>query len=284
MSTRWRSIALSDGLARHLLLDADLAERLDQAGLDAVVVGLERLDPLSPEDRHLDPSSLAAILAPRIPGTRVLIAAANHREHPWNLARAVASLQDFVPSGSGLVLGVRDRTVPDGRPGAEAWDVRDLSRPVEIGLEATLDTGVVARKLWDDYPLDAVIADRASNTYLDLERLRASDHRGVYDVAGPLPVPTRGRPLLSLFAPDGVPAAVPPAFDSVTVPLDTAIETPGGADAFGGRPLIAHVRDPDELGRADELARHGEQVQGIQVLVTDDHALRTVLKSLGPAG
>ncbi|SEG90372.1 hypothetical protein SAMN04489712_12617 [Thermomonospora echinospora] len=284
MSTQWRSIALSDRLARHLLSEADLAERIDEAGLDAVVLGLERLDPLAPEGHQLDPTSLAPILARRIRNTRLLIAATNHREHPWNLARAVASLQNFVPSGSGLVLAARDRTVPDGRPGARAWDVGNLSRPVDIGPEATIDAGVVARKLWDDYPFDAVIADPSSNTYLDLERVRASDHRGVYDVAGPLPVPTRGRPLLSLFVPDGAPVAVPPAFDSVTVPLDLAIEAARGADAFGGRPLIAYVRDPDDLARAAESVRSGGQVLGVQALVTDDHALRTALKALGALG
>ncbi|XVQ09713.1 hypothetical protein ACQP1W_45565 [Spirillospora sp. CA-255316] len=185
-----------------------------------------------------------------------------------------------MPSGSGLVLGTWDRTVPEGRPGARAWDVRHLSRPVDTGLESTVDGGVVMRRLWDDYPLDAIIADPGSNTYIDLERVRASDHRGVYDVAGPLPVPTRGRPLLSLFAPDDV----PDAFDSVTVPLDRAIEIPEGADAFGGRPLIAHVRDPDDLARAREFAGRSPRVRGVQALATDDHALRTALKALDAAG
>ncbi|WP_067447129.1 hypothetical protein [Nocardia alba] len=80
--------------------------------------------------------------------------------------------------------------------------MRGLSRPVDIGIAATLDAGVIARNLWQDYAFDAVVADRATSVYIDTARVRATRHHGVYDVAGPLPVPTRGRPVLSLFAPD----------------------------------------------------------------------------------
>ncbi|RBQ19175.1 hypothetical protein DP939_14605 [Spongiactinospora rosea] len=275
MSAGWRSVAVSDGLAGRLLTETDLAGRLDHAGLDAVVLGLGRLDPRSPEEHHLDPTSLAAVLSPRLPGTRLLIAAAGHREHPWNLARAVASLQTVLPAGSGLVLGSRDHTVAGGRPGARAWDVRDLAEPVDIGPEATAETGVVARKLWDGYPYDAILADPASGGYLDLERVRASDHHGGYDVAGPLPVPTRGRPLLSLFASDDVPGDVPSAFDSVTVPLELAGEI--DAETSGGLPLIAYVRDPDRLAEAGRDGRW----RGVQALATDDRTLHAALAALG---
>ncbi|PZG56382.1 hypothetical protein C1I98_01150 [Spongiactinospora gelatinilytica] len=132
---------------------------------------------------------------------------------------------------------------------------------------------MVSRRLWDGYPYDAIIADPAA--YIDLARVHASDHHGIYDVAGPLPVPTRGRPLLSLFVPDGVPADVPSAFDSVTVPLEVAGEI--GADAYGGRPLIAYVRDPGDLARAGGDGRW----RGLQALATDDRTLHAALAVLG---
>ncbi|MFD6103164.1 hypothetical protein ACFWFQ_10910 [Nocardia salmonicida] len=274
----WRSVALSNRLAERLIADDELAARLDHARLDTVVVGIERLDGSGIGAHHLDPTVLAAVLSPRLPRTRLSVAAANHREHPWNLARAVASLQTVAPRGSGLVLGARDHTVAEGEPGARAWEVRGLSRPVDIGIAATLDAGVIARNLWQDYAFDAVVADRSTGVYIDTARVRATRHHGVYDVAGPLPVPTRGRPVLSLFAPDVASAGViiPSAFDSVTTSKGLATADSAG-ELFGTHPLIVHTHDPDDIDRITETVRRGaHRIRGVQV-GADDDTLEVVL-------
>lgn len=271
-SNLWRSMTLSDRLAQRLIIDDELAERLDRARLDTVVVGFQRLDGSGAGAHHPDPTILAAVLSPRLPHTRLLVAAANHREHPWNLARAVASLQTLAPRGSGLVLGARDHTVAEGELGARAWEVRGLSRPVDIGIAATLDAGVIARKLWQDYTFDAVVADRSTGVYIDTAQVRASRHHGVYDVAGPLPLPTRGRPVLSLFALDAMSAGVviPSAFDSVITSGGLATADSAG-ELFGTHPLIVHTHEPEDIGRVEETVRRGaHRIHGVQVSADED--------------
>jgi FMN-dependent oxidoreductase (nitrilotriacetate monooxygenase family) len=58
----------------------------------------------------------------------------------------------------------------------------------------------VARRLWDSWRDDAVVADRAAGVWADIERIRAADFHGdYYDVAGALPVPRspQGHPVLA---------------------------------------------------------------------------------------
>ncbi|WP_072803834.1 LLM class flavin-dependent oxidoreductase [Rhodococcoides yunnanense] len=281
-STRWL-LAITDRLVNVLHSDGELADRIDDAGFDTVIFGIDRLTPHPANGDHLDPTAVASILSQRITKTRIAIAAANQREHPWNLARAVASLQTFALAGSGLLLGPVDHTAGSGEPGMSAWDARGLSQSVDTSVAATIDTGAIARTLWNDYSFDAVVSDRTSGRYIDPDRIRSSNHRGVYEVAGPLSVPTRGRPTLSLFAVDDIFSAlpselvVPAAFDSVTTTLESATARVKDPGSFGGRPLIVHIDDLNALTHARTLDGSNGRIHGLQIQVSDRGELEEAL-------
>ena len=56
-------------------------------------------------------------------------------------------------------------------------------------LAASADAVVVARKLWESWPGDSIVDDRAHGVFVESERIVHIDHEGAYSVSGPLNVP-----------------------------------------------------------------------------------------------
>ncbi|ROO84232.1 alkanesulfonate monooxygenase SsuD/methylene tetrahydromethanopterin reductase-like flavin-dependent oxidoreductase (luciferase family) [Actinocorallia herbida] len=239
---------LGVGLAgRHLVAltaDAGAAARLDGAGAAFVAAGIERIDGSAPDDTTLEPTIAAALLAARVPRVAVLAAAAPHRDHPYNLARRVASLDHLSGGRSGVILGLRDAYAPTGEPGREGWGGAGLTEGVPLGSATTRDAALAVAKLWQSWPHDSIVADRASGVFARAERIAYADHRGVFEVKGPLTLPTtaQGSPVLAWYAASPEEAAFAEGADLVVLGGSAPEEVAATAAALDGhasrRPLL----------------------------------------------
>lgn len=196
------STYLAIGLGGHhlaaLIANPGPASRLDATGAAFVVAGIDRIDGPAPGDVTVEPTVAAAFLATHAPGTAFLAAAAPHRDHPYNLARRVASLDHLSGGRSGLILGVRDGYAP----GDTAWGGAGLTEGAPLGVRTTRDAAVAIQKLWQSWPYESIVADHETRIFARAEQIVHIDHRGVFDIAGPLTVPstTQGSPVLAWYA------------------------------------------------------------------------------------
>ena len=195
------------GLSGHHLIaltgDPRLSSRLNDAGAAFVAAGVERIDGSVPGDgATLEPTIAATFLAGRAPDTAFLAAAAPHRDHPYNLARRVASGDHLSRGRTGLILGVRDGYAAAGPEGHEGWAGAGLTEGVPLGIETTRDAAIAIQKLWQSWPHESIVADRETRIFARAEQIVHIDHRGVFDIAGPLTVPTtpQGSPIIAWFA------------------------------------------------------------------------------------
>ena len=106
-------------------------------------------------------------------------------------------------------------------------------------------------KLWDSWEDDALIGDRASGAFVDLDRLHPIDHVGeFFSVAGPLQVPTppQGQPVV--FQAGGSDAG-----------RDLAARTADGV--FAAQLTIASSRDyrDDLRNRAEKAGRRADDIR-----------------------
>jgi alkanesulfonate monooxygenase SsuD/methylene tetrahydromethanopterin reductase-like flavin-dependent oxidoreductase (luciferase family) len=264
-------IALSGEHLTALLADRALTAQLNASGLPFVVAGIDRIDPAVPrsgasavlpgQGRTVESSIATATLAARAPRLGWLAAAAVHRDHPYNLARRVASADHLSGGRAGLVLGLRDRFAPAGRDGHEVWGGAGLTGGVPVGPATTRDAASAIRALWQSWPAESIVADRETRVYARADQIKHIDHRGAFDIDGPLTVPAtpQGSPVLAwragstgeaaaargvadiLIWPAGEPATVrgeyPPLEDSPAGERDRlqAVAAAGAAGSGGPR-------------------------------------------------
>src|SRR4051794_25304326 len=116
---------LAFGLAGPHLIEltsnADLLARWDALPVAFTVLGIDRIDGSGPAPLTLDTSAVGASLAGRTTGARFLIVASPQRDHPYNLARRVASLGHLSRGCSGVLFGVADAYAAPGPHDAGAW-------------------------------------------------------------------------------------------------------------------------------------------------------------------
>jgi len=158
--------------------------RLLDATVDAVILGADLLTatPSAPDaaaGAGLDPSIAAIVLSRHTHRTGLVITAAPQRDHPYNLARRVSSLDHASHGRAGLALAAADPAATPGSP----WTAADPG-------VAAADTAVALRELWHSFPADVIVADRESGIFAESERIVAVDHRGAFEITGPLQVPT----------------------------------------------------------------------------------------------
>jgi hypothetical protein len=243
-----------------------LLEWLDR--VDAVVIAPPRPSELSGAGRGADPSLVVAALIARHPRAGWIIGADLAREHPYNLARRIASLAALAPQGVGVLLESTGSALP-GLGSAAPDDV-------------AADGALVLQKLWQSWPADSVVADRAARRFVDVSRIRRVDHDGVFRVAGPLQLPVAaGRQPVVLqragWSPGGADGTAAAADVLVT---RTPAGGSGGSDAASGlgpppRPRLL------EIAAADLLRHDG----GTDVLVTGPAAdIVAVLRARSAAG
>lgn len=179
---------------------ARLAARIVASGTAVVAIGTDRFDPATSTGHRLDPTTAALTLGRALPEHGFLVAVAPTREHPYNVARRVLSLDHVLDGRVGIVVGARDHGAPaPGAPSAGApHDPAEFAR--------------VLRGLWRTWPLDSIVGDRTSGVFAHTDRIRPLDHDGGpdgYRVRGPLTTPSsrQGEPVLAVWHDVDVPGA-----------------------------------------------------------------------------
>ncbi|OBB33085.1 luciferase [Mycolicibacterium peregrinum] len=251
-----------DGLGRHGVGVAGisgLAGRLEAAGVTYWVIGAERGEINDVTTEGLDASLLATIAARHTSNLGLVVAAAAHRDHPYNLARRLVSVDHAA----------------QGRVG---WLALDLDHSIALNAATDTWTGAIldavhtgdaiaaVRALWRTWPLDSVVGDVANGVFSDVSRIRRANVRNGYDIAGPLNVPgsvqgdlpvwrqagadgdsTQGAD--HLIVEDGDPI---PATGRIVVRLRSAGSIDAALERIAGHPKVSGVLlrlDPSELDR-----------------------------------
>ncbi|SBN63256.1 Luciferase-like monooxygenase [Curtobacterium sp. 9128] len=170
---------------------AGIADRIRRTDADTVVLGADRFVQEHADGPRVDPTSAALALGRALPAHRFLIAVAPTRDHPYNVARRVLSLDHVLGGRVGLLVGAHD-------PGAHdpAADDERSHDPAEFAR--------VVRGLWATWPFDSIVGDRSTGVFADTDRVRPLDHDGGpggYRVRGPLTTPSRpgGSPVLAVW-------------------------------------------------------------------------------------
>lgn len=257
---------------------------LDASGAAYVVVGADRAD----EAPHtsLSPTVAVASLARHTKAVGLVVAVSPQRDHPYNFARRVASLDHFSGGRTGVLALRRDRALALGIGDRSSW--ADAS----IGAAELADAVVAARKLWRTWPADTLDPDPARSAAAEV---RFAAHEGIFPTRGPLNSPTtpQGEPVVfwrwsGTSALDAELAGVRSA-DVVLVDadeLDTFLRVARGVlniAAKEGEPLQIHVRARPAAALDSAVAgwREDPRIAGL-TLVPDAGALADVAGRIVP--
>jgi N-acetyl-S-(2-succino)cysteine monooxygenase len=141
---------------------------------------------------ELEPLTLLSALAASTERIGLIGTASTTYNEPYNLARQFASLDQL--SGGRVGWNIVTGSMPDA-----AQNFGFDTHPSQAERYARADEFVeVVTKLWDSYPQEAIVRDRASGQYVDLDLVPPIDHQGEwFRVRGPLNVPrsAQGQPL-----------------------------------------------------------------------------------------
>ncbi|HVV12626.1 LLM class flavin-dependent oxidoreductase [Amycolatopsis sp.] len=206
MTAPYLALGLAGTHLTELTGSRELLARWDALPLAFTVLGIDRVDGSPPAGSTVDSSAAGAVLAGRTTGGRFLIAASPQRDHPYNLARRVASLGHLSRGRSGLLAGVRDAYAPGESSAARA----------RAAVEAV-------RALEQSWPYDSVVGDRETGILVRSNEIVHVDLAGEFAIAGPLnaPEPPTGASVIAWYGPDAPPAdLVLGGASVVVVPLD----------------------------------------------------------------
>lgn len=163
-----------------------MAHRLETAGVHYWVVGADREDPAEPstdrQDVSLDPSLLATVAARHSTHLGLVVATAAHRDHPYNLARRLVSVDHAAQGRVGWFALDTDRRI-----GLDATS--DTWTGAALGPAHTSDAIAAVRTLWRTWPLESILGDLDTGVFADTSLIRRADVDGTYSIAGPLNVP-----------------------------------------------------------------------------------------------
>lgn len=223
----------------------DLPRLLDASGAAYAVLGADRAARTG--EPSASPTVVGTFLARRTTGVGIVVAASPQRDHPYNAARRVASLDHVSGGRAGLLALRRDRSLELGIGGRSTW------APGELTAAHLADALTATRKLWRTWPLESLDSDPEVAL---AARLPFADHTGVFATKGPLNVPTtpQGEPVVFWPAsPAGplsqdevelaaVSADVIIVDDDVLARESALLAGAVQAGAAAGRPVRVHVR------------------------------------------
>ena len=139
----------------------DFGRSIDESGIDFLVLGGDHKNEVEP---RIDATVAATVLARHTSTVGLVVAGAVVRDHPFNLARRLGSLDHGSHGRAGWLIG---------------------SGPVNAAVDAVS----VVRKLWESWPGDSIVDDAERGIFADSERIVHIDHSGIFSVSGPLNVP-----------------------------------------------------------------------------------------------
>jgi FMN-dependent oxidoreductase (nitrilotriacetate monooxygenase family) len=124
----------------------------------------------------------------------LIASASTTYNHPYDLARRFATLDHISNGRAGWnIVTTRYPGAASNFGSAPHMEHDERYRRAEEFLD-------VALQLWDGWAVDAVVADRESGIWADIEKIRPAHFHGRYfDVVGALPLPRspQGRPVLA---------------------------------------------------------------------------------------
>jgi alkanesulfonate monooxygenase SsuD/methylene tetrahydromethanopterin reductase-like flavin-dependent oxidoreductase (luciferase family) len=203
---------------------ADLVEH----GVAFVVIGRTRSSL-----RRIDATVAASALAQLHPGLGVVIAAVPGRDHPYNLARRILSVDHLTAGFAGLVVESTPDPAPDGNLGAA-----DTAEYIDL-----------VTTLWSTFPRQALVGHQGSGLFARSERIVRPEHEGRWRVSGPLTTPSsvQGVPPVLHWGPKPAHSTDPKADVFVVAPTEAR------ADADARKVVFVHT-SPSALTR--ELIEH----------------------------
>lgn len=245
---------------------AGLAGRLEAAGVSYWVIGAERGEGNDVTVEGLDPSLLATIAARHTSRLGLVVAAAAHRDHPYNLARRLVSVDHAAHGRVGWLALDFDHSIALNAS-TDTWTGADLD------VTHTEDAIVAVRALWRTWPLDSVVGDLDAGVFSDVSRIRRADVHNAYDIAGPLNVPGSVQGDLPVwrqaeFAGDGAASAA----DHLIVEDGDPIPAAGD--------VVVRLRSADAIDAALERIAVHPKVSGVLLRLAPldlDHVVHEVL-------
>lgn len=241
---RWKVV---DDPRQVLDLDSyvEIARVAEAAAFDAVFVSdfpTFHYEPPRVPWHVLEPTSVLAAIASHTSRIGLVTTLSTSFNEPYNLARAVASLDHISNGRAGwnVVASYLNRAAANfGIDRVPDHDVR-YARAEEF-----VD---VVLALWDSWEPDAFPADVASGRFVDPDGLHRLDHRGEhFAVRGPLQVPRtpQGRPVLIQAGSSPTGVAFAGRHAEVTFVLSATIDEARDAATRFREAVRAAGRDPD---------------------------------------
>jgi FMN-dependent oxidoreductase (nitrilotriacetate monooxygenase family) len=206
---------------------------------------------------------------------------------PYNVARAFASLDHL--SGGRAAWNVVTSTNSKAAFNFSKERLNEHDLRYEIAGEFV----DVVRGLWDGWEDGAVVADRATGTFLDASKIRPLDHKGrFFNVKGPLNIERcpQGNPLIIQAggSPPGQELSARSADLVFSVVNGDPVSAKAAYDSLKQR-VIKHGRLPEHVpilpgvmpivGESDEQAK--EQLAKLQSWLTPTNALALVSQRIG---
>ncbi|HWK63556.1 MAG TPA: hypothetical protein VNS34_01355 [Rhizobiaceae bacterium] len=213
-----------------------LLSRWDSLPVAFSVLGIDRVDGSAPAAVTLASSAVGATLAGSTKYGRFFIAATPQRDHPYNIARRIASLAHLSGGRSGLLIGVRDDYAPEGPKEAPAWGGAGLGGGAPLNAQTAYDAARAVRALEQSWPHSSIIGNRDTGILVQSNRIVHVDIDNSFSIAGPLnaPEPVTGASVIAWYA--ATPTDNPP------VDGNNPIELVLGAG--GSVPVVALGKEP----------------------------------------
>lgn len=248
---------------------AGLAGRLEAAGVSYWVIGAERGEPNDVTAEGLDPSLLATIAARHTRHLGLVVAASAHRDHPYNLARRLVSVDHAARGRVGWLALDFDHSIALNAA-TDTWTGAYLD------AAHTHDAIAAVRALWRTWPLDSVVGDPVSGIFADVSMIRHANVHNRYDIAGPLNVPGSVQGDLPVWRQAGADAG------TAAGTADHLIVEDGDPIPVAGR-IVVRLRSKAEsiIAALDRIADR-PSVSGV-LLRTDLGELDHVLSDVVPA-
>jgi hypothetical protein len=236
MTKPYLALGLAGPHLVELTASPALLSRWDELPVAFSVLGIDRVDGSAPAPITLAASAVGATLAGATKHGRFLIAAAPQRDHPYNIARRVASLAHLSGGRSGLLIGVRDAYAPEGPKEAPAWGGAGLGVGAPLNAQTAYDAACAVRALEQSWPHASIIGNRETGILVESNRIVHVDIDNSFSIAGPLnaPEPETGASVIAWYA--ATPTDAPPTRGNE--PIEIIL---GGA---GSVPIVALGDEP----------------------------------------
>lgn len=211
MTEPYLALGLAGPHLVELTANRALLSRWDELPVAFSVLGIDRVDGSAPAPTTLAASAVGATLAGATKQGRFFITATPQRDHPYNIARRVASLAHLSGGRSGLLIGVRDAYAPEGPKEAPAWGGAGLGVGAPLNAQTAYDAARAVRALEQSWPYASIIGNRETGILVQSNRIVHVDVDNSFSIAGPLnaPEPKTGASVIAWYA--GTAADTPPS-------------------------------------------------------------------------